>query len=148
MQEEKAFDFYERVTQGIEETKIITLEESSGAALPNVEMSPVNKRQLASVIQRLPEEMFDAVDEADSAEDAEDRIEESENLSMNAVTKETVDAFEDLCKDSLSHPDLAPPQMNIIVDNLNFEMLFSIGTEIIDMSAESDGSVQDFHVQG
>jgi len=148
MQEENAIDFYKRVTQGTDQKKIITLEDASGAALPNVEMSPVDKKQLASVIQRLPDEMFDAVDEADSAEDAEDAIEESENLSMNAVTKETVDAFEDLCKDSLRHPDLAPPQMDAVVNNLNFEMLFSIGTEIIDMSAESDGAVQDFHVQG
>jgi len=148
MQEESAIEFYKRVTQGTDHTKTITLEDASGAALPNVQMSPVDKRQLASVIQRLPDEMFDAVEEAESAEEAEDTIEDSENLSMNAVTEETVEAFEDLCKDSLRHPELAPPQMNDIVSNLNFEVLFSIGTEIIDISAESDGAVQDFHVQG
>ena len=148
MQQEDAIDFYKRVTQGTKQKKIITLEDQSGASLPNVEMHPVDKKTLASVIQKLPDAMFDAVDEADDAEEAEETIENSESLSMNAVTEETVEAFENLCKQSLQHPDLAQPQMKGIINNLNFEMLFSIGTEIIDMSAESDGAVQDFHVQG
>ncbi len=148
MQQEEAIDFYKRVTQGTKQKKIITLEDQSGASLPNVEMHTVDKKTLASVIQKLPDAMFDAVDEADNAEEAEETIENSESLSMNAVTEDTVDAFENLCKESLQHPDLAPPQMKGIINNLNFEMLFSIGTEIIDMSAESDGAVQDFHVQG
>lgn len=148
MQQEEAIDFYKRVTQGTKQKKIITLEDQSGASLPNVEMHAVDKKTLASVIQKLPDAMFDAVDEADNAEEAEETIENSESLSMNAVTEDTVDAFENLCKESLQHPDLAPPQMKGIINNLNFEMLFSIGTEIIDMSAESDGAVQDFHVQG
>lgn len=147
MQQETAIDFYERVTQGTKQKKTISLEHQSGSTLEGVEMHPVDKRMLASVIQRLPDEMFDAVDEAEDADEAEEAVEENENLSMAAVTEDTVEAFEDLCKSSLSHPDLAPPQMNDIVDNLNFEMLFRLGTEIIDMSVEADGAVQDFHEQ-
>ncbi|AGM11349.1 hypothetical protein M199_gp019 [Halogranum tailed virus 1] len=147
MNQDTAIDFYERVTQGTKQKKTISLEHESGATLEGVEMHPVDKRMLASVIQRLPDEMFDAVDEAEDADAAEDAIDESEELSMAAVTEDTVEAFEDLCKASLSHPDLAPPQMNDIVDNLNFEMLFRVGTEVIDMSVESDGAVKDFHEQ-
>lgn len=149
MQEEQAIDFYKRVTQGKKHSKTISLEHSSGSTLDDVEMHPVSKRELASVIERLPEAMFEAVEEAEGdVEEAEENIEQEANMTMGAVTESTVDAFEDLCKSSIRHPDLAPPQMHDIVDNLNFEVLFELGTEIIDMSVESDGSVKDFHAQG
>jgi DNA polymerase II large subunit len=147
MQEQDALDFYERVTQGTTQKKIISLEHRSGATLEGVEVHPVDKRTLASVISRLPEEMFDAVEEADTAAEAEENMEEEANLSLSAVTEDTVDAFEDLCLNSLNHPDMPKPHMESVIRNLNFEMLFNLGTEVIDMSAESDGAVMDFHEQ-
>jgi hypothetical protein len=74
-------------------------------------------------------------------------MEEEANLSLSAVTEDTVDAFEDLCLNSLNHPDMPKPHMESVIRNLNFEMLFNLGTEVIDMSAESDGAVMDFHEQ-
>jgi len=42
---------------------------------------------------------------------------------------------------------LANAQMRDIVEGLNFEVLFGVGTEIIEISSENDGAVTDFHVQ-
>jgi len=38
--------------------------------------------------------------------------------------------------------------MNDIIDSLNFEVLFALGSEIMDMSIEEDGAVKDFHGLG
>lgn len=146
MQEEQALEFYDRITSGTESYQTITLEHNSGAELDGVEMHPVSKRILASVIERLPDEMFEAVEDAESPEDAEEELED-EGGSIGAVTEETVEAFEDLCVESLNHSDLTPTQMKHIVKELSFETLFELGTEIINMSVESTGAVRDFQKQ-
>lgn len=145
MQQEDAIDFFKLVTEGTDLSKSITLEHSTGKTLDDVQMHPVDKQVLASVISRLPDEMFDAVDGAEDAEEAEEELEENSGLSMSAINEETVDAFEDLCKNSLTHETLAPPQMKTIVEALNFGTLFELGTEIINMSMENDGAIRDFH---
>jgi hypothetical protein len=142
MNEETAVEFYERVTQGVSRTRTITLEHSSGATLDGVEMSPVDKTLLASVIERLPNAMFEAAQNYDGDNPEEDLADE--DLSLSTINADTVQGFEDLCKASLDHPDLAPPQMNSIIKNLNFEVLFELGSEIMDMSIEDDNSVRDF----
>jgi hypothetical protein len=142
MNEETAVEFYERVTQGVSRTRTITLEHSSGATLDGVEMSPVDKTLLASVIERLPDTMFEAAQNYDGDNPEEDLADD--DLSLSTINADTVQGFEDLCKESLNHPDLAPPQMNSIIKNLNFEVLFELGSEIMDMSIEDDNSVRDF----
>jgi len=142
MNEETAVEFYERVTQGVSRTRTITLEHSSGATLDGVEMSPVDKTLLASVIERLPDTMFEAAQNYDGDNPEEDLADD--DLSLSTINADTVQGFEDLCKESLDHPDLAPPQMNSIIKNLNFEVLFELGSEIMDMSIEDDNSVRDF----
>lgn len=144
MQAEDAMDFYNRVVKGTKQHKTITLEHESGSALEGVEVHPVDKRTLAAVIERLPESLFEAVEDADGDADvAEDEMEGD----LSAVTEETVAAFEELCLKSLEHPDLAPTNMEEIIAELNFEVLFELGTEIIDMSIEETGDVRDFHEQ-
>lgn len=147
MEETEALDFYQRITQGTKRHETITLEDVSGAALGGVEMHPVDKKTLAGIIEKLPDEMFDAVEDAENPEDAEEQLEE-EGGSLNAVNGDTVDAFETLCKESLSHPELTKPQMERIVEELNFEVLFELGTEIINMSSEQTGSIRGFQKQG
>jgi hypothetical protein len=147
MQETEALDFYQRITEGKKRHQEITLEDTSGAALAGVKMHPVDKRTLAGIIEQLPDEMFDAVDDAEDADEAEEQLEE-QGGSLNAVTGDTVDAFETLCQDSLDHPELTKPQMNTIVEELNFEVLFELGTEIINTSSEQTGSIRGFQKQG
>jgi hypothetical protein len=146
MQENEAVAFYDRIVKGKDKTTTISLEHSSGETLDGIKMNPVGKRVLASVIQRLPEEMFEAVEEADDADDAEEELEER-NMSAQAVTEQTVDAFEDLCVESLSHDELTNHQMEQIIAELGFETLFSLGSEIIEISFDNSGDIKDFHAQ-
>jgi len=97
-----ANSFYDRIVQGQEKQNHISLEHSSGAKLEGVRMNPVSKRVLASVIQRLPQELFDAVEDSDDYDEAEEQL-ESQGTSTSAITEGTVAAFEDLCKESLTH---------------------------------------------
>lgn len=146
MQEENALEFYERITAGKDRYETITLEHDSGATLTGVQMHPVDKRTLAGVIERLPEELFEAVEDAPDPDTAEEEFEEGGG-NLGAVTEGTVEAFEDLCKESLKHDELTATQLNHIVSELNFETLFELGTEIINMSVESTGAVRDFQKQ-
>jgi hypothetical protein len=147
MQEENALSFYERITQGTEKYKEISLEHETGATLNNVRMYAIDKQTLAGVIERLPEEMFQAVEGAEDAEDAEEELEQ-EGGNMSAVTEDTVNAFEDLCAESLDHEELTDIQMRHIIDELSFETLFELGTEIINMSVEDTGKIEGFHELG
>jgi len=144
MEQEEALDFYKRITEGTDSTKTISLTHSSGSTLEDVTMRPVDKTTLASVIQRMPDEMFESVEGAEDADDAEEQLEEAGG-SMAAVNEETVTAFEELIGMSLDHEKLTRPQMEHIARELNFNMLFELGTEIINMSVEQTGSIQDFH---
>jgi hypothetical protein len=145
MEQEEALDFYKRITEGTDSTKTISLTHSSGSTLEDVTMRPVDKTTLASVIQRMPDEMFESVEGAEDADDAEEQLEEAGG-SMAAVNEDTVTAFEEIVSKSLSHKKLTRPQMEHIAAELNFEMLFELGTEIINMSVEQTGSIKDFHV--
>lgn len=144
MQQETAMEFYERVVEGTKQTKTISLVHGSGSTLEGVKMHPVDKRQLADAISRLPEDIFEAAEEADGA----DTEEELEGISLNSVDGDTIAAFEDLCTESLDHPDLAPIQMEEIIGELAFEPLFELGSQIIDMSVDESDAVKDFQEQG
>lgn len=146
MEQNQALNFYDRLTSGTERYKTISLEHESGATLEGVEMYAIDKRTLAGVIERLPEEMFDAVEGADDPDAAEEELEDAGG-GLDAVTENTVEAFEDLITDSLQHPELTRTQMEHIAEELDFETLFRLGTEIINMSVEDTGQIRDFHEQ-
>lgn len=147
MEQENAIEFYERVTGGTDNYKTVALEHSTGAELGGFEMYAIDKKALARTIQRLPDDMFEAVEGAEDAEDAEAQLED-EGGDLSAVNEDTVEAFEDLCAESLDHPEYTSVQINNIVSELNFETLFQLGTEIINMSVEDTGSIRGFHEQG
>jgi hypothetical protein len=146
MEQESALDFYKRLTQGTEQYKTIELEHETGRTLSDVRMYAIDKQTLAGVIERLPNEMFEAVEGAEDAEDAEEDLEE-QGGDLAAVTEDTVDAFEDLVAESLDHEELTPAQMSHIAEELNFETLFELGTEIINMSVEDTGDIRGFREQ-
>jgi hypothetical protein len=146
MEQENALDFYKRITEGTEQYKTIELEHETGATLDGVQMHAIDKQTLASVIERLPDEMFSAVEGAEDAKAAEEEL-EGQGGDLAAVTEETVDAFEDLVSESLNHEELTAAQMNHIAEELNFETLFELGTEVINMSVEDTGGIRGFREQ-
>jgi hypothetical protein len=143
MQDSQAVDFYNRIVEGQDYVEEIELTHESGDAI-TIEVHPVDKQTLASVIQSLPEDMFDAMEEAENADEAEELIEEEEDVSLDVMSDQTVDAFERLVKESVRHPDLTSSQMDTIVEDFNFETLFELGGEIIDMSFAKGGAIKDF----
>jgi len=147
MKEEDALDFYKRITEGTQGYEKISIEHKSGAVLEGVEMHPVDKKELAGVISELPDEMFDAVDDAADAEEAEEQLEES-GTSLNAVNEDTITAFEKICAQSLRHEHYTNTQIKTIVSELDFGVLFELGTEIINMSSEDTGAIRGFEKQG
>lgn len=144
MAELDPMEFYEQVTSGVDEYKEISLEIEDGGRLGGFELHIVDKKRLARTIERLPDSMFDAVEGAENADEAEDEFEERGG-NLDAVTEDTVDAFEALISDSLRHPSFDGAQINVIVDKLSFEKLFELGTEVINMSVENTGEIRDFH---
>lgn len=147
MEQETAIDFYDRIVQGKQYHESITLEHQSGATLEDVRMQPVDKKVLANVIEKLPEEIFEAVESADDPEEAEDMLDEDVS-SIGAMSADTVEAFEDLCKASLSHEELTAKQMEQMVEALDFGVLFELGGQIIDMSFADGAAIKDFRAQG
>jgi len=147
MNKSNANEFYERIVEGTDYTETITLNDGRGG-LEGVEIHPVDKGTLADVIQSLPDEMFDAVEDADNPDEAEEMLEESEGgASVASMSSETVDAFEDLLKESLRHPDLGSTQMDSVVEALDFGTLFELGGRVIDMSFSEGSAIKDFQEQ-
>lgn len=143
MQEEDAIDFYKRITEGTKQHREIDLTHESGSTLTGVEMHPVDKVTLSQVFEKLPEDLFEGVEDAETAAEAEEQLEQSDT-SIGAVNPDTVEGFEMLCKEALDHPELTDPQMRQIIDELSFEVLFEVGSEVIELSSEQAGAVQDF----
>jgi hypothetical protein len=144
MQETDAMDFYQRIVEGKKKERHIDLEHGDGYVLSDVQMHPIDKKTLAGVIERLPEEMFDAAEDVDGDVEDVDDMEEVDG-DMSAINEETVKAFEDLLKESLNHQKLTTTQVHQLVEAMSFEMLFEIGSEVINMSVEETGEIQDFH---
>jgi len=147
MEEVDAIDFYNRVTDddGEDKAKEITLENRDGAALA-VELTVVDRSYLMDQITQLPEAMLETLEEADDAEDAEQQAEEANMISN--VNGDTIRSFENICAASVEHEDLTSHHVKDIVGELDFEVLFPIGAEVIELSFENTGRVKDFHEPG
>lgn len=140
-------EFYERTIKGSGDTQTITLERGDGGQLTGVEMATVDKQDLAFAINSMPEELFEAVDDEEdiSPEEAEEMAREAGGSTQ--VSPEMVDAFEYLCQESLSHEEFSGVQIQKMIDQFGFEMLFELGSEIMTFSLENAGDVRDFHAQ-
>lgn len=147
-EEVDAQEWYQRTIKGSGASKDVTLERKDGRQLPAFEMHTVEKQDLAFAINAMPDELFEAVeDEEDvTAEEAEEMAREANEGGAN-VSPEMVDAFEYLCQESLTHEEFSGVQMQKIIDEFGFEMLFELGSEIMTYSLEEAGDVQAFHVQ-
>lgn len=143
MEENTPQEFYRQLTSGTKSYKEVDLEADGGYTLTNVKMHPVDKKTFAGVVERLPEAMFEAAEDMDADVDPEEVDDQVDDMS--AVTEETVEAFEDLLVASLSHEKLTSGQMEDIVAALDFQTLFTLGAQVMDMSVEQTGAIRDFH---
>jgi len=141
-EEVDAMDFYKRVTESENETREYTLEHETGATLA-IELTVVNRKTLLDEINRLPDEMLQTLSQAEDEDEAQEIAEERNMLSN--VNGDTILAFENICVASMSHDELTSHNFEEIVAELDFETLFEIGSEVIEMSFEETGSIKDFH---
>jgi len=136
-----AMEFYKRVTESTNDISEYTLTHDSGAQM-DVELHVVNRKVLLDEINRLPEEMLQTLSEAEDEDEAQEMAEERNMLSN--VNGDTILAFENICVESMAHEELTRHNFEEIVAELDFETLFEIGSEIIEMSFEETGSIKDF----
>jgi len=141
MTETDAMDFYQRVTESKADSREYTLEHQSGAEV-TVEINSVDRKELLDEINRLPNQMLDTLSEADDEEDAQELAEEQNMLSN--VNGDTVLAFENICIAAINHDKWTTHNVQDIVAELDFETLFEIGSEVIEMSFEETGSIKSF----
>jgi len=142
MTEVEAMEFYNRVTDTENDKKEYTLEHESGAEL-TVTLEGVDRKFLLDEISRLPDAMLETLTEAEDEDEAQELAEEQNMLSN--VNGNTVLAFENICIESMEHPEFTTHNMEDIVGELSFESLFEIGSMVIEMSFEETGSIKDFH---
>lgn len=142
MTEVDGMEFYQRVTESATQTDEYTLEHQSGAEM-TVELEVINRKVLLDEIARLPDEMMETLSEAEDEEEAQEMAQNNNMLS--GVNGDTVTAFENICIASMSHEELTQHNFEAIVAELSFEVLFDIGSKIIELSFENQGSIKDFH---
>lgn len=136
-------EFFDRVVDdddGVART--ITLEHSSGAAL-DVQLRSLDRKQIIDQIRKLPDSMIEAMTEAEDPEEAEEVA--RENNMLTDVNGDTIEAFEIICTKGTTHPELTENEIEMMVDEFDFEVLFNLGAQIIELSFEDGGSIRDFH---
>lgn len=143
---DNAEEFYERLLEGTEHSKTITLEHTTGDTLNNVELTVVDKKNIADAVEDMPDELFEATEDEDVDADEAEEIARQTGQSA-AISEEVVTGFEDLCGYSLEHPSLSDSQMRQIIEELDFTTLFELGTEILNFSVENSGDVKGFREQ-
>lgn len=134
-------EFYQRVTDSDDRSAEYVLTHQSNAEL-TVELTVVNRKILLDEIARLPDEMLNTLSEADDEEEAQELAEERNMLS--GVNGDTIMAFENICVESMEHGELTRHNFEDIVQELSFEVLFEIGSKVIELSFEEQGSIKDF----
>jgi len=141
MTEVDALDWYAKVVSDETTTEDYVLEHSTGAEL-TVTLAPVDRKELLNQISKLPDEMLSTLSEADDEDEAQEMAEEQDMLSN--VNGDTIEAFESICVSGLSHAELTSNEFKDIVDHLSFEVLFEVGSKLIELSFEETGTVEGF----
>lgn len=145
MKEIDPVDFYQKVIddeEGASAANERVLEYRTGEAL-TVEVQSVDRDWLFDQLDRLPDEVMEALAGAEDAEEAEERARE-ENLFAN-VDGETIRTFEDVCTRGLYHGKLTDEHWDSMTEELGLEVLFSIGAEIMELTLGEGGAITDFH---
>lgn len=140
-------EFHDRVIEGADSHRLITLSAQDGAELENVQMHPVPKHVLTQAIEAMPDSVFEAVEDQGEDISPEEAEELAEQQGGAQVTEEMYWAFENLCKQSLLHEGLSETQMELVIGEFAFDIIFELGSEILTYSIEESGNVKDFREQ-
>lgn len=141
-------EFFDRVVgedDDQEPDETVILEHESNAAL-EVSVVELDRNQLMDELSELPDEMLEVLAGADDAEEATEEADE-ENL-LSSVDGDTTRAFESICGKGLRHPKLTSDNIEMIVSEFDFDVLFGLGAKVLEVSLGNTGSVTGFHEPG
>lgn len=140
-----ALQFYEDVVgsddpHATQIQKEFALQATSGREL-TVGLIRVDRKFVIDQLGSLPDEMLEMFAEAD---DPEALDEEEATDAMGGLSGDAIAAFEELCQAGMEHPELTDTQFENMVGELDLEVLFEIGAQIIEISLEDGGKITGF----
>lgn len=134
-------EFYQEVTGSSKNSEDYVIGHESNAEM-EVTLTEVDRKKVLDELTRLPDEMLETLSEAEDEEQAQELAEEEGMIS--GVTGDTILAFENICTMGLENDKLTSDHFDDIVKELDFEVLFEMGSIIVDMSIGDTGSIKDF----
>ena len=149
MDEGDALDFYEDVCDGsedhiVESGEEYVLEADNGREL-TVDITALDRKVVIDKLNELPDELLELFDEADDPEEAQEEASATDALS--GLSGDAIGAFEDLCAKSMEHGELTTHHFESLAKELSLEVLFEIGSIVIENSLEDDGRISGFREQ-
>ena len=146
MNEGDAFAFYEDVVggeEGVDNTEQVeyVLEAANGRELELI-LTELDRKFVIDKLNSLPDEMLEMFSAVDDPEEAQRRAEEQNALT--GLSGDAIGAFEDLCAESMEHGELTQHHFDDMVTELDLEVLFEMGSEIIEMSLSDSGKITGF----
>ena len=149
MNEGDAFAFYEDVVggeEGVDNTEQVeyVLEAENGREL-ELYLKEIDRKFVIDKLASLPDEMLEMFSEVDDPDEAQRRAEEQNALT--GLSGDAVGAFEELCAESMEHGELTQHHFDDMVTEFDLEVLFEMGSEIIEMSLGNSGKITGFREQ-
>ncbi len=145
MDESEAVSFFDEMVNDTPSTarETYVLESETGHEL-TVYIKQLDRAYVIDKLAELPDEMLQQMEDVDDPEnmDEEDAIEATNGLG--GLSGDAIRAFEELCAEGMDHSDLTTHQFERIVGELSLEVLFEIGSIIIELSLEEDGRITGF----
>ena len=148
MDEGDALDFYKDVCGDPEQSDHIVekgepyvIEARNGREL-ELELTQLDRKVVIDKLNELPDELLELFDEADDAEEAQEEASATDALA--GLSGDAIGAFESLCADSMEHGTLTSHHFEGLAEELSLEILFEMGSIIIEMSLEDDGKISGF----
>lgn len=144
MDEGDALTFYNDVVGGDNhasmERKEFVLQASNNREL-EIYLTKVDRKFVIDQLNKLPEEMLEMFAQVDDPDDID---EEEATDALGGLSGQAIEAFEELCAESMDHGELTEHHFEDMVTELDLEVLFEMGGRIIQMSLEDSGKITGF----
>jgi hypothetical protein len=144
MEEPEAIQFYEDVVGGENhaetDRKEFVLEAANNRDL-EIYLERLDRKYVIDQLNKLPDEMLEMFAEA---EDPEDIDEEEATQALSGLSGDAIEAFENICQKSMNHAQLTDHHFEEMVTELDLEVLFEMGSRVIEMSLDEGGKITGF----
>jgi len=148
MNEADALDFFDEVVGGEDGPHAATTErrefvlEAANGRETTMLLTPCDRKYVIDQLNKLPDELLEMFAEADDVEEAQEEADATDALT--GLSGDAIEAFENICATGMEHPDLTQHHFDQLVLEIGLEVLFEMGSIIIEMSLEDDGKITGF----